>query len=257
MDPELQAFVNLFPKMDLTGPAAERKQYARLAATRPAADTTDLDIEDRLVPVAPDVPVRIYRPRAASGAVIWLHGGGYVLGDVDTEHAWAARIARDSGAVVISVSYRTAPEDTFPAALDDVYAVLLWAAGHAAELGFDPERLAVAGHSAGGGLAAAVTLRARDEQGPRICFQLLNEAQLDDRQETWSQRNFTKTPWITRDVAARSWRHYLGPATATPYAAAGRAEDLSGLPPASLATAEYDPNRDDDTAYALRCALTD
>ncbi|MFI2737416.1 alpha/beta hydrolase [Streptomyces sp. NPDC018711] len=252
MDPELQAFVPLFPKMDLTDPVAERKQYARLAATRPAPDTTDLDIEDRLVPADPDVPVRIYRPRAASGAVIWLHGGGYVVGDVDTEHAWAARIARGSGAVVISVGYRTAPEDPFPAALDDVYAVLLWAAGHAAELGFDPERLAVAGHSAGGGLAAAVALRARDEQGPRICFQLLNEAQLDDRQETWSQRNFTETPWITRDIAAQSWRHYLGPATATPYAAAGRAEDLSGLPPAYIATAEYDPNRDDDIAYALR-----
>ncbi|GGN52132.1 esterase [Streptomyces albiflavescens] len=252
MDPELEAFVPLFPKADLTDPVAERKRYAELAAARPAPDTTDLEVEDHLVPADPDVPVRIYRPRGAGGAVIWLHGGGYVVGDVDTEHAWAARVAQGSGAVVISVGYRTAPEDPFPAALDDVYTVLLWAAGHAAELGFDPERIAVAGHSAGGGLAAAVALRARDEQGPRIRFQLLNEAQLDNRQETWSQRNFTETPWVTRDIAALSWRHYLGSTTATPYAAAGRAEDLSGLPPAYVATAEYDPNRDDDIAYALR-----
>ncbi|UXY25202.1 alpha/beta hydrolase [Streptomyces sp. HUAS TT20] len=252
MDPELEAFVPLFPKADLTDPVAERKQYAELAAARPAPDTTDLEVEDHLVPADPDVPVRIYRPRGARGAVIWLHGGGYVVGDVDTEHAWAARVAQGSGAVVISVGYRTAPEDPFPAALDDVYTVLLWAAQHAAELGFDPERIAVAGHSAGGGLAAAVALRARDEQGPRIRFQLLNEAQLDDRQETWSQRNFTETPWVTRDIAALSWRHYLGSTTATPYASAGRAEDLSDLPPAYVATAEYDPNRDDDIAYALR-----
>ncbi|MDG4866267.1 alpha/beta hydrolase fold domain-containing protein, partial [Streptomyces sp. T-3] len=123
---------------------------------------------------------------------------------------------------------------------------------HAAALGIDPARIAVGGHSAGGGLAAAVALRARDEQGPPIRFQLLNEAALDDRQETWSARNFTDTPWLYRDKVAASWRHYLGSQTATPYAAAARATDLSGLPPAYVATAEFDPNRDEDIDYAVR-----
>ncbi len=104
-----------------------------------------------------------------------------------------------AGAVVISVGYRVAPENRFPAALDDAYAVLTWAAENAAELGIDPERIAVGGHSAGAGLAAAAALRARDERGPSICFQLLNQPGLDDRQQTWSAQHFTETPWMNRD----------------------------------------------------------
>ncbi|MEV5599171.1 alpha/beta hydrolase [Streptomyces sp. NPDC052496] len=252
MDPELEAFIPLFPKADLTDPVAERKNLAGLAASVPAPDTSGMDVEDRTVSAGPDVPVRIYRPRHARGAVVWLHGGGFVMGDLETEHPWAARLAALSGAVVISVGYRLAPEHLFPAALDDAYAVLAWAAEHAAELGFDAERIAVGGHSAGGGLAAALALRARDERGPAICYQLLNQPQLDDRQETWSQRNFTATPWMTRDKVAAAWRHYLGPGPATPYAAPARADDLSGLPPAYVATAELCPNRDEDITYALR-----
>ncbi|MET9803550.1 alpha/beta hydrolase [Streptomyces sp. NPDC006368] len=252
MDPELEAFIPLFPRLPVTDPVAGREKYAELAAAKPAPDTSDMEIEDRTVSGDPDVPVRIYRPSGAQGAVVWLHGGGYVMGDVDTEHPWATRLAKDSGAVVISVGYRLAPEHPFPAALDDAYAALTWTAEHAAELGIDPERIAVGGHSAGAGLTAAVTLRARDERGPRICFQLLNEAELDDRQETWSARHFTDTPWSNRDVVTASWRHYLGSAPATPYAAPARATDLSGLPPAYIATAEFDPNRDEDITYALR-----
>ncbi|MGC0334137.1 acetyl esterase [Streptomyces sp. SAI-170] len=252
MDPELEAFVPLFPRADFTDPVTARKALAELAAAVPAPDTGDLEVEDRTVPADPDVQVRVYRPRQAQGAVLWLHGGGFVMGDARTEHPWAARLAHGSGAVVISVSYRLAPEDPFPAALDDAYAVLAWTAEHAAELGVDPERIAVGGHSAGGGLAAALALRARDEQGPAICFQVLNQAQLDDRQEVWSQRTFTDTPWVNRDKIAQSWRHYLGSRPATPYAAPARADDLSGLPPAYVSTAEFDPNRDDDLDYALR-----
>lgn len=252
MDPELEAFLPLFPKVDAADPVAARTDFVRRAAARPAPDTTGVDITDHLVPADPAVPVRIYRPHGAQGALIWLHGGGMFFGDLDTEHPWATRIARDSGAVVISVGYRLAPEHRFPAALDDAYAVLTWAAGHAAELGLDPARIAVGGHSAGASLAAAVALRARDEQGPRIAFQLLNEPGLDDRQETWSQRHFTDTPWIDRDTVAAGWRHYLGSTPGTPYAAPARATDLSGLPPAYLAAAEFDPNRDEDILYALR-----
>jgi acetyl esterase len=252
MDPELEAFIPLFPPADLTDPVTARKNLAALAASVPALDTTDLQIEDRTVPADSDVAVRIYRPHQAQGAIIWLHGGGFVMGDLDTEHPAATRLAEGSGAVVISVGYRRAPEHRFPAAPDDAYAVLAWTAEHAAELDIDPGRIAVGGHSAGAGIAAAVALRARDEQGPPICYQLLNQPELDDRQETWSARNFTDTPWMTRDKLAATWRHYLGSTPATPYAAPARAADLSGLPPAYIATAEFDPLRDEGITYALR-----
>jgi acetyl esterase len=149
-------------------------------------------------------------------------------------------------------TYRLAPEHRFPAALNDAYAVLTWAAEHAAELGIDRERIAVGGHSAGAGLAAAVALRARDQQGPPIHFQLLNQPELDDRQETWSAREFTEAPWMNRDKLAARWRHYLGSVPASPDAAPARAADLSGLPSAYIATAEFDPLRDESIGYALR-----
>ena len=252
IDPELEAFIPLFPRDDLTDPVTARKTLAGLAAAAPAPDTTGMEIEDRTVPADPDVPVRIYRPHRPHGAIVWLHGGGFVMGDLDTEHPWAVRVAGGSGAVVVSVGYRRAPEHRFPAALDDAYGVLTWVAGHAAELGIDPGRIAVGGHAAGAGLAAAVALRARDQQGPPIRFQLLSQPELDDRQQTWSARNFTGTPFMTRAKVTASWRHYLGSAAASPYAAPARAGDLSGLPPAYIATAEFDPNRDEAIGYAQR-----
>jgi acetyl esterase len=252
MDPELEAFIALFPPADLTDPPTARKHLAALAAAAPAPDTTGMQIQDRTVPADPAVAVRIYRPHRAQGAVVWLHGGGFVMGDLATEHPWAARLADGTGAVVVSVGYRRAPEHRFPAALDDAYAVLAWTAEHAAELAIDPARIAVGGHSAGAGLAAAVALRARDQQGPPIRYQLLNQPELDDRQETWSARQFTDTPWMTRDKLAATWRHYLGSQPATPYAAPARAADLAGLPPAHIATAEFDPLRDEGITYALR-----
>ncbi|WP_272262738.1 alpha/beta hydrolase [Streptomyces xanthophaeus] len=252
MDPELEAFLPFLPQIDMDDPVTARKEFAVRAAAAPAPDTSDMEVEDRTVSADPDVAVRVYRPHRARGAVVWLHGGGGVFGDLDTEHPWAARIADLSGAVVVSVGYRLAPEHPFPAALDDACAALAWTAGHAEELGIDPARIAVGGHSAGAGLAAAVSLRARDEQGPAIRFQLLNQPGLDDRQQTWSARNFTDTPWFDRDKIAAAWRHCLGPQPATPYAAPARATDLTGLPPAYIATAEFCPNRDEGIGYALR-----
>ncbi|MGC5345306.1 alpha/beta hydrolase [Streptomyces sp. AM 4-1-1] len=252
MNPELEAFIPLIPRTDLSDPVADRRRYAERAAASPAPDTTRMEIEDRTVAADPDVAVRIYRPHQARGAVVWLHGGGLVMGDLDTEHPFAARIAGGSGAVVISVDYRRTPEHRFPAALDDAYAALTWTAEHAAELGVDPRRIAVGGHSAGAGLAAAVALRARDRQGPPIHFQLLNQPGLDDRQQTWSQRHFTDTPGHDRDTVATVWRYYLGSTPATAHAAPARATDLSGLPTAYIATAEFDPLRDEAIDYALR-----
>jgi acetyl esterase/lipase len=252
MDPELEAFIALFPPADLTDPATARQDLAALAASVPPPDTTGLQITDHTVAADPAVAVRLYRPPQARGAVVWLHGGGFVMGDLDTEHPWAARLAAAAGAVVVSVGYRRAPEDRFPAALDDAAAALAWTAGHAAALGIDPARIAVGGHSAGAGLAAAVALRARDQHGPPVRFQLLNQPQLDDRQATWSARTFTDTPWMTRAKLAATWRHYLGAAPASAYAAPARATCLAGLPPAYLATAEFDPLRDEAIGYGLR-----
>ncbi len=252
MDPELETSLPSFPPADLSDPVTARKHLAELARAAPAPDTSALEIEDRTVHGYPDVPVRVYRPASVRGAIVWLHGGGFVMGDLDTEHPWAARVAGGSGAVVISVGYRRAPEHRFPAALDDAYAALAWTAAHAQDLGIDPARIAAGGHAAGAGLAAAVALRARDEQGPPICFQLLNQPELDDRQETWSAQHFTETPFMTRQKVTESWRHYLGSASASPYAAPARTGDLAGLPAAYIATAEFDPNRDEGIAYALR-----
>ena len=231
IDPELEAFIPLFPRDDLTDPVTARKTLAGLAAAAPAPDTTGMEIEDRTVPADPEVPVRIYCPDRAHGAIVWLHGGGFVMGDLDTEHPWAVRVAGGSGAVVVSVGYRRAPEHRFPAALDDAYGVLTWVAGHAAELGIDPGRIAVGGHAAGAGLAAAVALRARDQQGPPIRFQLLSQPELDDRQQTWSARNFTGTPFMTRAKVTASWRHYLGSAAASPYAARRGPASCPACPP--------------------------
>lgn len=252
MDPELEAFIPLFPQVDHGDVAAARRLYADLAASKPSADVPGMTVEEGMVPGEVDVPIRLYRPPHSRGAVIWLHGGGWMMGDLDTERPFATRVAESSGAMVVSVDYRLAPEHPYPAALDDIYAVLNWTAEQAHELGIDPERIAIGGHSSGGNLAAGVALRARDERGPRLCFQLLNEAALDDREETWSRQNFTDTPWATRDNVAFNWRTYLGPSGATPYAAPMRADDLSGLPPAYIASAEFCPNRDEDIAYAVR-----
>ena len=252
MDPELEAFIPLFPPADLTDPVTARKDLAALAAAVPTPDTTAMEVTDRTVPADPEVAVRTYRPHQAHGAVVWLHGGGFVMGDLDTEHPWATRLADGAGAVVVSVGYRRAPEHRFPAALEDADAALAWTTQHAATLGVDPARIAVGGHSAGAGLAAAVALRARDHHGPPVWFQLRNQPELDDRQQSWSARQFTDTPWMTRDKLAATWRHYLGSQPATAYAAPARAADLSGLPPAYIATAEFDPLRDEAIGYGLR-----
>ncbi|RKS05057.1 acetyl esterase/lipase [Nocardiopsis sp. Huas11] len=250
MDPELEAFLPLFP--NLIDPVTARAKHAELSAAVPVPDVPGMDVEDRTVPADPDVAVRVYRPQRAQGALVWLHGGGFVMGDLDSEHPWATRIAAESGAVVVSVAYRLAPEHPFPAALDDVRAVLAWTVAHAGELGVDPERVAVGGHSAGACLAAATALRERDEQGPPIRFQLLNQPGIDDRQTTWSARHLTDTPWMNRGKVTEMWRYYLGSTPATPYAAPTRATDLSDLPPAYVTTAELCPNRDEGIDYAVR-----
>jgi acetyl esterase len=267
IDPELAAVVDLLPKMDLADPIAARRAFEEiLTAIRvdiPGVET--LDIDDRTVPGwdgEPDVSVRVYRRARAAGAgvrgpaIVMIHGGGFIIGSVEAEHAGAALTAIDTGAVVVSVEYRLAPEHPYPAGLHDCYAALSYVHAKADALGVDPARVAVIGASAGGGLAAATALLARDRGGPPVCFQMLQIPELDDRLETESMRRFVDSPMWSRPKAVQSWQAYLGPlygsADVPAYAAPARATDLSGLPPAYISTAENDPLRDEGITYAQR-----
>lgn len=262
-DPELAPLIASLPSgMDWSDvPAARRGMDALIGALGAQPDPDGVRHEDRRIPGpagAPEVRVRVYRPTSARGplpGVLHIHGGGFCVGSIETEHLGACREAIDCEAVVVSVDYRLAPEHPFPAGIEDCYAALVWMAEAAGELGIDPAHIAVIGGSAGGGLAAGVALMARDRGGPALCFQVLNIPELDDRLETPSMRAFEDTPLWNRPNAVQSWRHYLGPhhrGEVSPYAAPARAKDLSGLPPAYVSTMEYDPLRDEGLVYAMR-----
>jgi acetyl esterase len=266
MDPELAAMIELLPQMDLVDPVATRKAFddmiAGIAFDVPGLET--LAIEDRMVPGFegdPDVAVRVYCSAQPADTVpvpgiVMIHGGGFVIGSVESEHGGAAAMALSTGAVVVSVDYRLAPEHPYPAGLHDCYAALTYLHAEADALGVDPARVALAGASAGGGLAAATALLARDRGGPPVCFQLLQIPELDDRLQTGSMLAFDDTPLWNRPLAVQSWQAYLGPlygsADVPAYAAPARADDLSGLPPAYISTAENDPLRDEGITYAQR-----
>ncbi|PTR30305.1 acetyl esterase/lipase [Rhodococcus sp. OK519] len=260
--PELRTLIPALPQVDIAEPVAFRERQ-RIRARELAAAVVrprDMAVVDRLVagPAgAPNVPVRIYTPGAAqsgAGALVWFHGGGYVFGEIEASERACVEIADVVGCVVVSVEYRLAPEHPYPAGLDDCFAALTWVAAHGDELGVDPARLAVGGISAGAGLAAALALRVRDEDGPRLAYQLLDNPMLDDRLETHSVREFVDTPLWTHGQAVLGWDFYLGDRSAEtpPYAAAARAVDVSGLPPAWISANELDPLRDEAIEYALR-----
>ena len=262
-DADLRGLIPLLPTVTdfSTEEKVKEMRSQRYEMFTPPAARDDISFEDRTVPGpegSPEVPVRIYRPKAGADAprpgVFEIHGGGFMTGDIELMEPWCQRIAGELDAVVVSTGYRLAPEHPFPAGVEDCYAALCWTAKSASELGLDPDRLAIAGQSAGGGLAAACTLLARDRGGPSLCFQLLEIPELDDRLETPSMKQFTDTPLWNRPNAEWSWRHYLGPeheGEVSPYAAPARAKDLSGLPPAYVSTMEFDPLRDEGILYAL------
>jgi acetyl esterase len=207
-------------------------------------------------PAGDPVRVRVYRPPSEAGpraAVVYIHGGGFIAGDLDTEEVRCVRFAAEADCVVVSVDYRLAPEHRYPAALDDCYAVLAWTAASADALGVDRSRIGLAGASSGGNLAAAAALLARDRGEPAVAFQLLVYPTLDDRRQTASQQ-FVGSPMVDGRDCERCWTYYLGPerSDVSPYAAPGRADDLSGLPPTYLMTAELDPLRDEGIEFATR-----
>lgn len=203
------------------------------------------------------IPLRIYTPEGASPrpALVYFHGGGWVVCDLDTHDVICRAIARRAGAVVIAVDYRLAPEHKFPAAVIDCYAATCWVAANAARLGVDADRIAVGGDSAGGNLAAVIALQSRDESGPPIALQAMVYPVTDlSSFETASHREFAEGYGLT--AAAMEWfrGHYLArPEDArSGHASPLRAHDLRGLPAALIITAECDPLRDEGEAYAAR-----
>ena len=184
----------------------------------------------------PDITVRVYRPVAAGNGTVpgiyYIHGGGMILGDVAGEDATAAMISESVRAVVVSVEYRLAPEHPHPAPVEDCYAGLQWMAKNSTDLGFDPDRLAIYGGSAGGGLTLATALLARDRSGPALRFMMPIYPMIDDRNETASSREITDIGIWDRAGNIQAWDWYLGGQQADQYAAPSRTEDLTNRPPA-------------------------
>ena len=221
-------------------------------------DNPNVTREDRTVPGPegdPDITVRIYRPLNATGelpGVYFIHGGGMILGNVAGEDPVATMICDQVGAIVVSVEYRLAPENPHPAPVEDCYAGLVWMAKNAADLGFDPHRLAIYGGSAGGGLCIATALLARDRGGPALKFIMPIYPMIDDTNETPSSHEIVDIGIWDRAGNIEAWEWYLGGKEADQYAAPTRAQDLSGLPPAFIDVGTVDLFRDEDIAFAQR-----
>jgi acetyl esterase/lipase len=254
LDPELAPFLAGFelPPFDAEGLASLRGPLHMPGLSDAVVRT------EHLVPGDPPVPVRVHRSAGAEGpqpAIVTIHGGGYVIGSYDLDDplldAWCPAL----GVVGVSVEYRLAPEHPYPGPLEDCYAALRWARDHAEELGIDAERIGVYGLSAGGGLAAALALLARDQTEHPLAFQLLDCPMIDDRQATPSLRAGGLYVWDAQSNDF-GWRSYLGDLYGSdevpPYAAAARATDLAGLPPTCVVVGSIDGFRDEDVDYARR-----
>jgi acetyl esterase/lipase len=253
LDPEIQAVLDASPPLTLPGGAGDKLERARrdhLASTEAVGGPPEPVARVERVD-AGGVPVEIVVPEGAAGGVLYLHGGGWVIGSPASYRPTVHALANASGAAVISVDYRLAPEHPFPAALEDAETALRWLWREAAGLGLDPERLAVAGDSAGGNLAAVLARRARDAGGPPLRFQLLVYPVADAAMDTPSFREFATGFRLTAEEMAECWRGYAGDADRSgPDLSPLRATHLSGLPPALVITAAADPLRDEGEAYA-------
>ena len=237
-------------------PAAEgRKLFSEL--TPLFGEGPELDrVED--LQTASGVPIRLYQKDASAkpAVMMFFHGGGFVLGNIESHDTLCRQLAECSGCAVASVDYRLAPESPFPAANDDSYEATQFLADQSDALGLDASRLIVCGDSAGGNLATTVALRARDQNGPTITLQVLIYPVLETDFETDSYRDYAEGFGLSRDVMKWFWEHYLGEQAPTSYAVPTLADSLSGLPPAHVITAEYDVLKTEVDRYAelLRAA---
>jgi acetyl esterase len=258
VDPQIQALLDRgagVPATHTLPVAVARTQYeARIALMAPPPEIAGMREETVDGPGGP-LRIRLYTPHGAGPfpLLIFFHGSGFVLCSLDTHDGMCRNLCAGAGCIVASVDYRLAPEHKFPAGIDDCLHATRWAAAHAAELGADPSHIAVAGDSAGANMAAVTALRVREEGGPRLCGQLLLYPVTDYHTPgTPSYQQNAEGYGLTRDTMKWFWGHYLSDATegAHPHASPLRAPDLSGLPPALVITAEYDPLRDEGERYA-------
>jgi acetyl esterase len=253
LDPQVEALLAQFadagqPPLN-EGTVEAARDTARLLVALDAPPEPVADVHDRDMA---GVPVRVYRPAPGLLPVVaWFHAGGGVIGDLDTADSCCRRLANRSGALVVSVDYRRAPEHRFPAAVDDCWAVSAWLGEHAGELGGDPSRLAVGGDSMGGTFAAVVARRAVDAGAPQLRHQLLVYPMTDATLSHPSVDQYADGYILTRDLCDWFYGHYLGDGDRThPDASPLHADDLRGCAPATILVAELDPVRDEVVAYA-------
>lgn len=232
-----------------------REGFAALSGQAEGPDVAKVEMKEVEGP-AGKIPVRVYTPAGATmkPGLVFFHGGGFVVCDLDSHDATCRELANGADCVVVSVDYRLAPEAKFPAAPEDCYAATAWVADRADELGIDAKRIAVAGDSAGGNLATVVALMCRDRNGPTLIHQLLIYPVTDNRFDTASYKENGVGYFLSADMMRWFWNHYLESESDgdNPLASPLRAKDLRGLPSTTLLTAEYDPLRDEGRAYAER-----
>lgn len=265
LDPESQRLIDLMaaanrPAWNTLSPQAARDLYLSLRPGAQGPRPADVTVVDRTIPgPAGELPVRIYRPASAPAdaplpALVYAHGGGWVFGNLDSHDVLCAQLALEAGIAVFHVDYRLAPEARFPGAFDDVVAALKWVADHGASVAIDPARLAIGGDSAGGNLAAAASIWARDQGGPKLLMQLLAYPVTDAVARADSYRRYEDGYGLNAITMEWFFDHYTPDKTSrgdwrvSPL----RAASLAGLPPALVVTAGYDPLRDEGRAYAWR-----
>ncbi len=264
LDPITQKFIDFVietAKAYPNGPTIEDGRRDTVTMQTNSVPRKPADVEDRTIPVGPTggTTVRIIRPKNAAGvlpAVMYFHGGGWVFGDRTTHERLCRELAHGASAVVIAVDYARSPEHRYPVAIEQAYAATKWVADHASELRIDVNRLAVAGDSSGGNMAAVVAILAKQRGGPRLACQVLHFPATDCTFDTPSHREFADDPFLSRAAMDWFWNEYApDPAvrseiTASPLRAT--TEQLRGLPPALVITAEVDVLRDEGEAYARK-----
>lgn len=263
VDPEIIPMLEMFPGLNLTTETLAQTRAMLAEMNVPIPEFPDVSVAERSVPGplgAPDVRVLTYSPKNASAAVpalLWIHGGGYVLGNADQADLQLKTVVSTLGCVAVAVDYRLAPETTYPGPVEDCYAALKWLYTNASDLGVDPKQIAIGGDSAGGGLAASLGLLTRDRGEVPLVFQLLIYPMLDDRTVTSADPHPYTGEYVWTPEANRfGWASLLGQEPGSPgvspYAAAARAENLAGLPPTFISVGSLDLFLEEDMEYARR-----
>ena len=267
LDPQAQFILDLAerstrPPLESLDPSAARIQYAEMVAAVAGDPPTGVEVQNGTIPgPGGEMPMRLYRPQDIEGPLpilVYFHGGGYVIGDLDTHDIPCRRLCLSAGCLVVSVDYRLAPEHPFPASADDAWAATRWVVDHATDLGGDPSRVAVGGDSAGGNLAAVVCHLAKREGAPALVYQLLIYPAMDATSSMPSHETLGHGYRLTKELMGWFMRHYFkeGGDRRQLVASPLFADDFAELAPALVLTAGYDPLRDEGRAYAdkLRAA---